>query len=74
MFYYVFISERIINDYKNNETNYLDLPKMMYKERRKNVISPLTSTKIRSKSLTFHKLRKNFTERLHLIFNRIKNK
>lgn len=66
-----------------NETQFMDLPKMMCTEDLpkmmstelgKNIICPLTSTKIRSKKLIFHKLRKYLTEKLHLIFNRIKNK
>lgn len=72
MFHYFFISEIIINDYENNGTYYMDLPKIMYT--RKNVVYPLTSTKIQSKKLTFYKLRKYLTERFQLIFNRIKNK
>lgn len=64
-----FTSEMIIN-----ETQFMDLPKMMCTKLGKNIIYPLTSTKIRSKKLIFHKLRKYLTERLHLIFNRIKNK
>ncbi|KAL6442729.1 hypothetical protein ACFW04_002665 [Cataglyphis niger] len=62
-----FYSDEII--IKNNETNFMELPKNMYKELGKN-IHPLTSTKIQPKNTFFYKLRKYFIA----AFRRIKNK
>lgn len=48
----------------------MELPKNIYQELGKNIIYPLTSTKIQSKNSLFYKLRKYFTAALR----RIKNK
>ncbi|KAM0732827.1 hypothetical protein ACS0PU_000988 [Formica fusca] len=61
-------SDKII--IKNNETDFMELPKNIYQELGKNIIYPLTSTKIQSKNSLFYKLRKYLTAALRRIRNK----